>query len=820
MPPSNSSKGPQNQATEMRPSGMGAVSAQSGIVEPELDLSSMLDPATDPGEIGWLAHYRVLKVLGKGGMGIVFQAEDTHLRRLVALKAMLPQLANHPIARERFLREARAIAALKNDHIVTIFQVGQERDMPFLAMEFLQGQSLADWLTRNPQPRLAEVIRIGREIALGLAAAHQQGLIHRDIKPANIWLERIADFRLQSAEVRPESNLQDDISNLQFRIKILDFGLACPTSSDANLTDPGTILGTPFFMAPEQARGEVVDERADLFSLGAILYLMSTGQLPFEGFTPLAVMTALTTQTPRAPRAINSDLPVSLADLIMHLLEKDPARRPASARAVADALAGIESQLRAFAETPFPGITGLQPAGLPSASAPSAVPAQTPTPAPPPPSSRRRLWLGAGGLILLAFLGLLAFPHFFGKAPGPRLPQGAPIKVGVLHSSTGTMAISERSVSEATLFAIEELNQQGGVLGRPVEAIIEDGESDDAAFAARAEKLIASDKVTTLFGCWTSSSRKAVKRVVEKHDHLLFYPVQYEGMEQSPNIVYLGSIPNQQILPALQWCFAFKHKKRWFLVGSDYLFPRAANAVIRDEAKNLGAQVLGEEYIIPGRSDVSAVVAKIVQAKPDLIVNTLNGDVNLGFFRELYDEGITAERSPMLSFSVTEVELGFLTTPKVVGQLAAWSYFQSIDTPANKDFLKRYAAVHGSDAPVSDPMQSAYCGVHLWAKAVEAAGSDDIRAIRKAVPGQKFDGPQGLVEIDPATQHLVQKVRVGQVNAARRFEDVYVSPAAVRPMPFPESRSRAAWESLLDELYRGWGGNWSNRGVKTGPKKE
>jgi serine/threonine protein kinase/tetratricopeptide (TPR) repeat protein len=280
---------------------------------------SFLAPALGPDEIGWLGHYRILKVLGQGGMGVVLLAEDTQLQRPVALKVIRPEISQSLANRQRFLREARAMAQLRSDHVVTVYEVGQRDDLCYLAMELLEGESLESWLDRAGPPPLAETLRIGREMALALAAAHARGLIHRDVKPANIWLE---------ASTR--------------RVKLLDFGLARPQSADVHLTDPGLVVGTPMYMAPEQARGEVIDARADLFSLGTVLYQMLTGRPPFEGKTALAVMTAVVTETPPLASHLNSAIPLPVSALVARLLAKQPADRPASAEAVSAELHAIE----------------------------------------------------------------------------------------------------------------------------------------------------------------------------------------------------------------------------------------------------------------------------------------------------------------------------------------------------------------------------------------------------------------------------------------------------------------------------------------------
>ena len=299
------------------------VPPRDGAVGDERELLDCLAPARQPGELGRLGSYRILKILGSGGMGVVFHGEDPILQRAVALKAMLPRLAAGPSARQRFLREGRAAAALHHDHVVPIYQVGEENGVPFLAMPLLCGESLEARLQREGTLSQAEVRRIGREIALGLAAAHAKGLIHRDIKPANIWLE---------------SSESDGDITARGRVKILDFGLALP-ATDAGMTHDGAIVGTPAFMAPEQANGSVVDARSDLFSLGCILYRMATGELPFQGTDAVSTLMAVSTQNPRPPRELNPELPPDLCEVVMRLLAKEPADRSASAREVVEQLA-------------------------------------------------------------------------------------------------------------------------------------------------------------------------------------------------------------------------------------------------------------------------------------------------------------------------------------------------------------------------------------------------------------------------------------------------------------------------------------------------
>ncbi len=374
------------------------------------------------------------------------------------------------------------------------------------------------------------------------------------------------------------------------------------------------------------------------------------------------------------------------------------------------------------------------------------------------------------------------------------------------------MAISERPVIDATLLAIDEINQKGGVLGRPVVAIVEDGESDAATFAARAEKLIVQDKVCTVFGCWTSASRKTVLPVFEKYNHLLFYPVQYEGLEQSRNIVYTGAAPNQQIIPAIKWCVSALKKKRFFLVGSDYVFPRAANAIIRDQAATLGAEIVGEAYLPLGSSDVRDIARQIVAASPDAILNTINGDSNVAFFRALRAAGVSPEKAPTISFSISEVELSSLNMKNLVGDYAAWNYFQTVDRVQNQEFVQRFLARYGGQRVISDPMEAAYFGVYLWAQSVEEAGDDDVSRIRQFIRHQSFEAPEGLVRIDPETQHTSKVFGIGRIAADSHFQVIFSSEVPIAPIPYPKTRSRGEWDAFLLDLHLHWGGHWANRG--------
>jgi len=407
-------------------------------------------------------------------------------------------------------------------------------------------------------------------------------------------------------------------------------------------------------------------------------------------------------------------------------------------------------------------------------------------------------------IMAVALVAAIYLVHLWAQQAGP------PIKVGILHSMSGTMAISETPVVDAVLLAIEQINASGGLLGgRKVVPILADGRSDWPTFARESRRLIKDEKVCAVFGCWTSASRKTVRPVFEELGGLLFYPVQYEGLEQSPNIVYLGAAPNQQIIPAVKWAFDNLGSRRFYLVGSDYVFPRAANAVISDQVKALGAKVVGEDYIPLGRTDVEGMVAKIAAAKPDVILNTINGDTNVAFFKALRAAGISPKMIPTISFSIGESELPSLNPSTCVGDYAVWNYFQTLDGPRNTDFVAAFRKRYGAERVVSDPMEAAYCAVNLWAQAVEEAGTENTDAVRKTILDQSMAAPEGVILIDPETQHAWRPVRVGRIRADGQFDIVWDSHRPVRPQPFPLSRTPAEWEQFLDALKAGWNGHWA-----------
>lgn len=394
--------------------------------------------------------------------------------------------------------------------------------------------------------------------------------------------------------------------------------------------------------------------------------------------------------------------------------------------------------------------------------------------------------------LLLALASALALVYLL------RPPAAPPIRIGVLHALTGTMAASERPLVDAVRLAVEEINAAGGLLGRPVEMVVADGQSDNRVFAAKAQQLIVSEKVSALFACWTSGCRKAVKEVVERHEHLMFYPLQYEGLEQSAHLYYTGSAPNQQIIPGTRWAL-HTLGRRVYLVGSDYLFPHAANLIIRDLVRANQGSVLAERYRPLGDADFEAIVSELRVLQPDVVLNTINGDSNVHFFRALHAAGLAA--LPVVSFSVAEDGLAAIAPADFhPNHYAVWSYFQSLPGEANQRFVATFRQRYGADRVTSDPVEASYVGVRLWAQAVRDAGTDEPALVDRAMTQQSTAAPSGIAAVDRRTRHLWKPVRIGRARPDGQFELVWESGDTLRPEPFPDYRPRHDWEKRVAEL--------------------
>jgi urea transport system substrate-binding protein len=723
--------------------------------------------------------YLVTGMLGQGAMGVVYKGRDPLIERDVAIKVIAADLANDPVALARFVAEAKAAGKLNHPNVMAIYEIRQDDLGTSLILEYVAGGSLADRLRECGCLSVLEATRALIDACQGVSAAHAAGLIHRDLKPANL------------------------MRSVDGGIKVADFGLAKTVDSAGHCTQSGAIVGTPTFMSPEQCEARPADPRSDIYALGATYYCLLTGLRPFHDATTVPqIMYAHCHKPIPDPRCVDVKIPEACARIIARAMAKAPADRYQSAgEMVADlqtVLAGLSGQTPPLGEAREPSNSALT-LGV------HAV----------PPREWRVPAFAAGAMLIVTIALAIIFSgrdrHGYTAAEpngGAAAPSGEPIPIGVLHSLSGTMESSESQMVEAVLFAIDELNRSGGVLGRPVQAVVADGRSDSAVFAQEAERLITREKVATVFGCWTSASRKTVKPIFEAHDHLLIYPLQIEGLETSPCIVYLGAAPNQQILPAVAWAVNTLGKKTFFLVGSDCVCPHASHAIIKDYMERIGGAVVGEEYMPLGSQRVDAVIAAIVKAKPDMILNSINGDTNIGFFRGLRAAGVTPASTPTLSFAVDEQGLRSLNPADLKGDYAAWNYFQSLATPENAEFVRRFEKKYPQRI-ITDPMETAYVGVKLWAQAVHEAESLEPKKIRRAFANQRLMAPSGEVRVDPDTQYCFRTPRIGQIQADGRFDVVWTAPAPVRPEPYPATRTAEAWHAFLHDLRTGWGNRWA-----------
>ena len=375
------------------------------------------------------------------------------------------------------------------------------------------------------------------------------------------------------------------------------------------------------------------------------------------------------------------------------------------------------------------------------------------------------------------------------------------IKVGVLHSLSGTMAISETVLKDTVLMAIDEINAKGGLLGKKLEPVVVDPASNWPLFAEKAKQLLTQDKVAVTFGCWTSVSRKSVLPVYKENNGLLFYPVQYEGEELEKNVFYTGAAPNQQAIPAVEYLMSKDggSAKRFVLLGTDYVYPRTTNKILRAflKAKGIPESDIMEEYTPFGHSDYQTIIAKIKkfasEGKKTAVVSTINGDSNVPFYKELGNAGLKAKDVPVVAFSVGEEELRGVDTKPLVGHLAAWNYFQSIKNPANTEFIAKWSAYakakgiagHKDKPLTNDPMEATYIGINMWKQAVEKAKSTEVDKVIAAMAGQTFKAPSGIVsKMDEKNHHLHKSVFIGEIKADGQFNVVWKTPGPVKAKPW------------------------------------
>ncbi len=400
----------------------------------------------------------------------------------------------------------------------------------------------------------------------------------------------------------------------------------------------------------------------------------------------------------------------------------------------------------------------------------------------------RRKFLGLFALAALTGPALFAadFPTAKVNTTGLAVTDTT-VTVGQLHSATGTMAISETGSIQAEQLAIDQINAAGGVLGRQIKVIKEDGASDWPTFAEKAKKLLVNDKVASVFGCWTSASRKAVLPVFEKENGMLYYPTFYEGLEQSKNVIYTGQEATQQILAGLDWIAKEKKAKTFYLIGSDYIWPRTSNKIARKHIENvLKGTVVGEEYYALGHTQFGSLINKIKLKKPDVIYAIIVGGSNVSFYKQLKAAGITSDKQTLLTISVTEDEVLGIGGENLTGFYSAMKYFQSLKNPNNEAFVKAFKAKYGEKSVIGDVTQAGYLGPWLWKATVEKAGSFDVDKIAAASSGVEYkEAPEGYVRIHDTNHHLWSKLRIGQWGADGQAKVLYESDL-IEPNPFPK----------------------------------
>jgi urea transport system substrate-binding protein len=530
-------------------------------------------------------------------------------------------------------------------------------------------------------------------------------------------------------------------------------------------------------MAPEQARGQTaaIGPATDVYGLGAVLYEMLCGQPPFHADSDWMTMHQVVTREPEPVHDVRRDCPAELEAICLRCLAKDLHDRYPSAEALAD-------DLRRFLD----GQPVLAPLGD---------------------RQSRRAWLVATAVTALGSVGAAAAVRVAGRKPA--------IPIGILQSQTEFMGDTGQAVINATLLAVDEVNRSGGVLGHALRPLVGDGQSDELVFVSEAQRLFGTQSVAVLFGCLTSTHRRAVVPVARDYGRLLVYAGETEGLERAPEVVCLGPLPNQTILPALSWFRTELGKRRFFVVGSDTVYARAVRAIIGDSAPALGIDLAGESYADPNDVVGWAVktVSQIETTGPDAVVTLLQGKANLAFIHRLRTRGITPRRIPTLSCTFTEHDLR-----NILGQMAGdylcGHYYQSLPTPENQRFLEQISESPrlGGNLVVSDAMVAAYMGVHLWSAAVARAGTfEDFGAVRRAVVALSLPGPGGTVRLDPQSQCDAKFARVAQVGANREIAILWSSPAPVKPIAYPATRTRDQWDELILSLHDRWHGRWSSR---------
>ena len=431
---------------------------------------------------------------------------------------------------------------------------------------------------------------------------------------------------------------------------------------------------------------------------------------------------------------------------------------------------------------------------------------------------RQRWKMVAGAILVAALLGVCLAYLGGWRAPsvgGLLRRAGPPVRLGLLHSQSGYLAISEKSLLDAEILAIDEINAAGGIGGRRIVWSAPDCRSDPGTFATQARQLIEKEGTDALFGAWTSDCRKAVLPVVEERSSLLFFPGNFEGVERSSRVVYAGGAANQSVLPAVRWAFESLKARRFFVVGVEEIWSRTSAEIAKDAVRCAGAEVAGEHYLAAASADVDATIEAIRQAKPDVVLNFLFGDSNPTFYTAFKKAGFTADSVPIVAFGFSEDESRRFRPAEIVGHYAAWNYFQSIDRSENQEFIRKFRARYGDGRVVGDAMVAAYNSVHFWAQSAREMGATDASAVIAGLDRQSMDAPDGIVTIDPPTRSVWRPFHVARLRPdGQQFEVIWSISRPIRPVTFVGTRTSEEWRSFQAGLQARWGGGWA-AGVAT-----
>jgi serine/threonine protein kinase len=754
---------------------------------PARDVGNSPPPA--PSSVAIPGH-EILEEIGRGGMGVVYKARHLGLDRVVALKMILAGKGAGPEERARFEAEARAAAKLNHPQIVHVYETGEQDGCPYFTMEYLSGGSLEDTLHGRPLPP-HQAAAVVESLARAVHYAHRQGIIHRDLKPGNVLLAGSPESEKITRDHRSPT------PDPQFpSFKIADFGLARQLGSK-RLSLPGNAVGTPAFMAPEQAGdGGEVGAAADVYSLGAILYQLLTGRPPFEGKSAWQILNRALHQTPTPPGKLRPNIPPVLEAVCLRCLEKSPGRRYPTAEGLAD-------DLRRFLD------------GVPAGPQPGG------------PNRFGRRVAVAGAVLLTALLvpGIFFLLRQAPTSPAPVVPP--PIHLGLLRPTAGPSVPEGATLVEAALLAIDQINARGGVLGRSVQEVLLDTGTERGILPNETGWQLNKQRDMVLLGGLTAQIQDTLQPAFKHLDTLLIYPGPADGVLSSEYVVSPRPTPAQSVLPVVNWLFHKREKQRFFLVGSDSLYPRAAFEMLRQYLNEElpGVEVVGEAYLPESESRTKKIVDAIPKedSEPDVILNLLHDDATLDLFREAQAADFRAPRTVIVTLRFGDRVLRGLRDPKkaAAGQYLVGNYFSALPGEANALFKQQLHRKYRDQRRADDTAVAAYVGVHLWARAVEKAGTDDPAAVRKAIHGLSFDGPAGPVRIESGSGYARSVVRIarvepdGTLHVEREWKD------ARDPAPFyghpPEKNY---WNFLLGYWHRNWSGRdgpprWFNPGGKT-----